>query len=330
MVRPLRIQYEGACYHVTTRGNRRGRIFRDGSDRERFIECLRSAMKRWGIIVHAFVLMDNHYHLLIETPGANLSSAMHQLNCSYSQHFNRRHRYAGHVLQGRFKAILVDRDEYYLELIRYIHLNPVRAGIVNSVDRFRWSSHRAVIDARAAKMWSDFFDPKRVLIHFGRRRSEALREYERFIRAGMGKTRDEVFQGLSFGSILGSPGFADWVRQNFVEDDRLDTEVAGTASFRKGFCSKDVLSLMETMFNMRRKDILSVKRGPGARNEARLLALHLLSRHSTMTQREIGKLFGGIGSAAVSLAAKSCGDECRRNRALSKRLREAMAILKVS
>jgi REP element-mobilizing transposase RayT len=330
VARPLRVQFEGAFYHITSRGNRRERIFIDDGDRERFIECLRRTRQRFGIVIHAFVLMDNHYHLLIETPLANISKSLHHLNCAYSQHFNRRHQCIGHVLQGRFKAIIVDRDEYYLELIRYIHLNPVRAGIVSSVDLYRWSSHRAIIDARHAKIWQDIFDPKLILSHFGRRKSEALHEYKRFINAGIGLGGDDVFKGLSLGYILGSSGFVDWVRQNFIDADKLDSEVKGAPEFRKGFDTNEVLSLMETIYSVRRKDILSVRRGPEARNEARLLAIYLLARHSSMTQREIGKLFGGVGGAAINIATKVCDAELKHNRQLSHRYEETLKILGIS
>ena len=129
MARPLRIEYPGAVYHVTSRGNARKKIFLDDIDRDEFLATLGWVVERFGWGCHAYCLMDNHFHLLIETPKPNLSLGMRQLNGVYTQRFNRRHKRVGHLFQGRFKAILVERDSYLLELARYIVLNPVRIPI---------------------------------------------------------------------------------------------------------------------------------------------------------------------------------------------------------
>ena len=140
----MRIEFRGAVYHVTSRGNTRQAIFRDDIDRIDFLEVLYSVVKRFNFIVHAYCMMRNHYHLLIETPDGNLSQGMRQLNGVYTQRFNRRHNRVGHVLQGRYKAILVEKNSYLLELARYVVLNPVRAaGIVKSPGDWKWSSYRA-------------------------------------------------------------------------------------------------------------------------------------------------------------------------------------------
>lgn len=131
MARPLRIEFTGALYHVTSRGDRREAIYEDDTDRIRFLEVLGQVAADFNWVVHAYCLMTNHYHLVVETPDGNLSKGMRQLNGVYTQYSNRRHRRVGHLFQGRFKAILVDRDSYLLELARYVVLNPVRAGMVS-------------------------------------------------------------------------------------------------------------------------------------------------------------------------------------------------------
>ena len=128
MARPLRIEYEGAVYHVTSRGNARKRIFKDNRDRETFLSTLDTVVVRYNWFCHSYCLMDNHYHIMVETPDANLSMGMRQLNGIYTQQYNRRHHQTGHIFEGRFKAILVQKDHYLLELCRYVVLNPVRAG----------------------------------------------------------------------------------------------------------------------------------------------------------------------------------------------------------
>ena len=143
MARPLRIEYEEAVYHVTSRGNARDRIFSDDSDKEKFLEKLNSVIKRYNWLCHAYCLMDNHYHLLIETLDANLSMGMRQLNGVYTQAYNRRHKRPGHLFQGRYKAILIQKENYLLELCRYVVLNPVRAKIVKNPEDWKWSSYLA-------------------------------------------------------------------------------------------------------------------------------------------------------------------------------------------
>ena len=140
MARPLRIIYEGAFYHVTARGNERRRIFLSHRDYEKFLSYLAEAVHKYGVILHAFVLMANHYHLIVETPKGNLSSFMHSLNSAYTTYFNIKRRRAGHLFQGRYKALLIDVDNYLLELSRYIHLNPVRAGMTERPEAYRYSS----------------------------------------------------------------------------------------------------------------------------------------------------------------------------------------------
>ena len=144
MVRPLRIEYEGALYHVTSRGNAGGDIFVDDKDRTRFLETFSEVVERYRFIIHAYCLMSNHYHVMVETPQGNLSAGMRQLNGVYTQRFNVHRGSRGHLMQGRYKAFLVEKESYLLELSRYIVLNPVRAGKVASPHQWAWSSYRQI------------------------------------------------------------------------------------------------------------------------------------------------------------------------------------------
>ncbi len=140
MARPLRLQYPGACYHVTSRGNEKKPIFRNQKDREKFLAYLESAVVRYEAIIHVWCLMGNHYHLFLETPTGNLSQIMRHINGAYTTYFDVKWKRTGHLFQGRYKAILVEADQYATELSRYIHLNPVRAGIVDTPEGYFWSS----------------------------------------------------------------------------------------------------------------------------------------------------------------------------------------------
>jgi REP element-mobilizing transposase RayT len=153
MARPLRIEFPNALYHITSRGNERQPIYRQDEDRLLFLDVLKEVCRRFNWLVHAYCLMDNHYHLLVETPDGNLSKGMRHLNGVYTQRFNRKQQREGHVFQGRYKAILVDKENYLLELARYIVLNPVRAKMVKSAEEWPWSSYRATAGLIATPSW---------------------------------------------------------------------------------------------------------------------------------------------------------------------------------
>ncbi len=180
MGRPLRIEFPGALYHVTARGNARQDIFIDDDDRQLFLGVLEQVVSRFHLLLHAYCLMDNHFHLVLETPEGNLSRAMRQLNGVYTQAFNRRHGRVGHV-QGRFKAILVERDSYLLELCRYVVLNPVRARITREPATYRWSSYRATVGLDPAP---SFLSADWPLSQFGKQRANARRKYKAFVAEG--------------------------------------------------------------------------------------------------------------------------------------------------
>ncbi len=172
MARPLRIEFPGALYHVTSRGDRREAIFEDGEDRLLFLHTLAEVVDRFNWLCHAYCLMTNHYHLLVETPDGNLSKGMRHLNGVYTQATNRRHMRSGHLFQGRFKGIIVDKDGYLLELTRYVVLNPVRAGMVRQPGKWQRSSYRAMIGETPAPAW---LATDGILAQFAKRRITAQR-----------------------------------------------------------------------------------------------------------------------------------------------------------
>ena len=301
MARPIRIEYENAFYHVTTRGNARGRIFRDDFDRDMFLDTVKSAYKRFNFIIHAFVLMDNHYHFLMETPQANLCASMRHINGVYTQAYNRRHKVVGHLFQGRYKALVVDRDAYYLELIRYIHLNPWRAKMVRQIGDFKYSGHRAVIDKEWAKRWKDWYDREVILKEFGRKENEAVKRYIEFVN--LGKGMGNPLENAIGGYALGDRGFADWLWERFI-DGQDHRELSGSRHLRVQVNIDDVVSAVSKEFGVARKDVFSSDRGRAGVNARRGVALYILNRHTGMTQMEIGKHAGGMNRSAVSEAVR--------------------------
>jgi putative transposase len=212
MARPLRIEFPGALYHVTSRGNGGQTVFLDDTDRESLIAALAEVIERMRWLCHGYCLMGNHYHLLIETPEPNLSHGMRQLGTLSAQRFNRRHGRQGHVFQGRFKAILVERDSHWLELCRYVVLNPVRAGMIRRPEAHIWSSYRATagLSERPAWLWTDW-----VLAQFGKRRQDATKRYREFVCEGIGKT--SPWSELRGQVVLGTDGFVQSLGRSFAE-----------------------------------------------------------------------------------------------------------------
>jgi len=211
MARPLRIEYEGALYHITSRGNAREKIFLTDTDRMEFLDVLTHVVSRFGWTCHAHCLMSNHYHLLVETPLPNLSKGMQLLNGVYTQRFNRATKRSGHVFQGRYKAILVEKESHLLELARYVVLNPVRARAAPSAGDWPWSSYRATAGRVEAPA---FLTIDWILSQFSVERVEAMCAYRRFVGQGRGAG---VWEELRAGSLLGSDGFIEQMKPRLAE-----------------------------------------------------------------------------------------------------------------
>ena len=217
MARPLRLEFAGALYHVTSRGDRREGIYADDADRSCWIGVLAHTCERFNWRVHAYCLMSNHYHLLAETPEGNLSAGMRHLNGVYTQQVNRRHRRVGHVFQGRYKAVLVDRDDYLLEAARYVVLNPVRAGMVGDADAWPWSSFAATAGHVEPPAW---LQTDALLARFAPRRDVARRRYVDHVRAGVGLP--SLWTQLQQQVYLGNEAFIARVQQQMAGAGRCD------------------------------------------------------------------------------------------------------------
>lgn len=202
MARPLRIEYPGAVYHITSRGNRRGGIFMDNEDRKVFLKVLEETIRRFNASCHAYCLMGNHYHLVIETAEPNLSCAMRHLNGVYTQIFNKRHCKCGHLLQGRYSGILIEKASYLLGASRYVVLNPVRAGIVNAPGDWEWSSYNAMAGLAEKP---EFLTTRWLLEQFGEDPVAARARFVEFVEDGRDR---ELWKDLVHGTVLGSEDFA--------------------------------------------------------------------------------------------------------------------------
>src|SRR5258706_13467348 len=295
MSRPLRLEYSGAVWHVTSRGNDRQKIFGDDADREIFISLLGRTVDLFRWRLHAYVLMGNHYHLLVETPEPTLSRGMRQLNGLYTQRFNRRHRRVGHLFQGRFKAILVDKDAHLLELGRYVVLNPVRAALRKSAAAWIWSSYRATAGIENAPAW---LETRATLESFGSSRSRAIEKYRAFVSEGRRGGYDpwESLEGQIF---LGGETFRREAEARLKEMNISDEVPAAQRRPRKGAN----VSVDHVIRKVLGHTLQELRQQPRMLIRERRLVADYLRRGRLMPLREIGALLGVKTWQASALAS---------------------------
>jgi REP element-mobilizing transposase RayT len=311
MGRPLRIEYPGAFYHITSRGNERKAIFQDKKDYERFKGYLESATERYGARIHCFCFMSNHYHLLLETPRGNLHQILHQLNTSYTNYFNVRAKRVGHLFQGRYRAILVDKDAYALELSRYIHLNPVRAHVVQEPSAYQWSSFKDYIGER--KDW-EWLCTEWILGQMSSNERRARGNYRKFVEEGIGKTLQDPLHNVIGSTVLGSEKFVEWVRDKWIQKRQSHRDIPALRELTKWPRLPYIVEEAEKVF------------GKEAKN-ARNAALYLAHRFSGCSLGEIGNYFGGIGPSAVSQHTRRFEQKLRGDKKLAQEIDKLKKIL---
>ncbi|MFZ3135911.1 MAG: transposase [Thermodesulfovibrionales bacterium] len=293
MARQLRIEFEGAFYHVTSRGNQRERIFWNDRDREELKKIIKRTKERYKYLVHAYVFMDNHYHLLIETPHANIKQVMQNINTSYTVYVNRKHKRAGHLFQGRYKAFIVDKESYLLELSRYIHLNPVRAGLVERLEDYKWSSYREYIYGRNGESITDTED---TLYSFSKKCAIAARKYHDFVTAGI---RVESPFKNSSGYLLGGERFREKIKKYLV-GIRDKVEISDIKKIEPRHKITDVVREVAKYYRINERELLKRKR---ATAKQRKVAIYFSKVSSGSKNVEVGSTFG-ITAQAVTNALR--------------------------
>jgi putative transposase len=313
MVRPLRIQYPGALYHVTNRGNERKPIFSDDTDRRKFLEILADSSATYSVRLYSFVLMTNHFHLLVETPRGNLSEFMRHFNITYTSAFNRRHQRVGHLYQGRYKSVLVDGDAYLSMVSRYIHLNPVKVGAVRRKSvkdqlqylwKYKWSSLPGYVSSSRRV---DFVDYPVILEEYGGDCRSGRSRYKKQI-AG------DLVEGLPLKKkivgqcLLGEEDFVGKIREEFLEGG-LDRERPALAEVKRYLGQKMILETICRVTGKNREEIL-FKAGP-----LRQMAMDLLYRVAGMNNPKIGKLMG-VDYSTVSQGRKRFKEKIYKDKRL--------------
>lgn len=283
MARQLRIEYPDAYYHVTARGNERKEIFKSEKDREKFLSYLESAVKRYGAVIHVWCLMSNHYHLLIETPSGNLSQIMQHINGAYTNYFNTKRKRSGHLFQGRYKGILVEADEYALELSRYIHLNPVRIGIASEPSDYKWSSFQ---EYAGKKKTPDWLTTEFILGYFDKSESAAQKKYSVFVEEMTGKEHKNPFQQMVASTMLGTPEFVAAIQEQHLDGKSHHRNLPALKQLKGKPTIDQILEITGNVLNADEK--LATK-----------VAIHLCHRYSGAKLKEIGERFG-VKESAVS------------------------------
>lgn len=312
MARPLRIELEDGLYHVVSRGNARKPVFFDQMDYERRLDWIRRTVETYGWHVHAFCLMPNHDHLFVETPRPNLAAGMHYLNGSYTSYFNRRHRRVGHLLQGRYKAVLIENEGHYWEVSRYIHLNPVRARRVERPEQWAWSSYGGYHSKRRCLPWVTY---RRVLGEFGRDEITARRKYRQFVAEGMDGKVDSPFEEVVHGLLLGSQEFIDRVRSliDLRPDDR------GVPMLRRMRDVPGLPTVVEMVGRAFGRDDELWRRGRRDDSMARAAAAYLARVRFGHPAGEIARALGYAGPSSVTRAVRRVeSDLCRLARQLER------------
>jgi len=292
MARPTRLDYPDTFYHVLSRGNERREIFYNEKDYFRFLDILGKMVERFKVEVHAYVLMKNHYHLLIRTKEANLSRAIQWLGVSYAVWFNRKHRRIGHLFQGRFKSFLIENESYFTALCLYVHGNPLRAGIVQRLLDYKWSSYRTYANKKYQLSW---LTTDLVLGMYGGSRKRFCRAQHSYL----GEERT-LFDELRYGLYLGSDEFAEECIKRVKEED-----IREKPQVRFLLKGRDIQPLAFKIFKeLGEKDPYSVMRSKrGTRRPKRDIVIYILSYLGVYTNRQIGEAFE-VGYTAVTGAAK--------------------------
>lgn len=304
MSRPYRILGENEFYHITSRGNGRRNIYNEDKDYIKFLDYLVRVKEKFQFRLYAYVLMTNHYHLLIQTLQANLHRIMHYINGSYTTYYNKIKRNTGHLFQGRYKSLIVDADSYFKELTRYIHLNPVKAKIAEKPEEYRWSSYKGYLSGKGDG-YIDKEAIKNVLCM-------SVNEYKRFVCSGITE-KEDIFKDVYAGSMLGGASFI----KEKIEELKLQMEsvdISYLSRYKGSIEAEDIVDYISSEYKIKKEDLLKSK---NKQNQAKKNCIYLLKRLTGSSNKEIGKTFN-ISYSAVSKAGSSFEEEMLKNKKTKK------------
>jgi putative transposase len=317
MARPLRIEYEGALYHVTARGNERKRIYFNKTDYKKFRDYIEGTQEKYGCLLHAYVFMTNHYHMIIETPKPNISKVMHYINGSYTTYINKKRDRSGHLFQGRYKAILIDRDNYLLELSRYIHLNPVRAHVVEKPEEFINSSYASYIGNRK----DDIVHHDQILKMISKDKKTAPKLYREFVEKGIGVGLENPLSKTYGGSILGGKSFIKQALSRLKEGVVSRKETSHRKLLESAYQSDVIVDAVSAFFGVDNKEVLN------DRKEYRNICIYIMKKYTGMTNGQIGQIFNGLTFSAVAKVYQRISKAVEENRTMRKKVGKIISTL---
>jgi REP element-mobilizing transposase RayT len=305
MARPWRIEFEGALYHILSRGNEQQDIFRDNEDRASFMKGMREMSERFDIDIFAYVLMNNHYHVLLRTSHANLSRAMQWLGATYTRRFNNRHLRSGHLFQGRFKNIIVQNDAYLMQLSCYIHRNPIRAGIVKRLADYEWSSYPAYAYGKTRPDWLNL---DLILSQFGSKDRHGL--YRNKVQR-YAKEEKRLWEDFRHGLYLGSREFVDTLKSTFLRDD-AHAEIPQQAKLLRESDPQRLLEKAARILDCNVTGFRQSLRIPEQNRDKRDLLIYVLWETGMYKNQEIGDFLGltysSVSRRATIAKARISGD----------------------
>ena len=319
MSRPLRMEYPHAWYHVLNRGRRREGIFRDARDYEWFLQTVREACETWHLRLSAYCLMPNHYHLLVQTPNSNLSRCLRHIDGVYTQRFNRRHGHDGPLFRGRYKALLIEADSYLLPLVRYIHRNPIEAGLAESLEDYPWTSHQGYLSSSLKWKWlyREF-----VWGMLASNQSARIGAYRKFIVGEDTKGLIQIFSMKRWPVFLGSEGFLAKVKGRFFSK-KADIEVPDRKTLAPDL--DFLIEVVKEEYGIRQEELFYSRRGNY--NEARNVAIYLVRKLRGDRLKEIGEVFGIGKYSTVSSAVQRVKVGIERDERLRKRISHLIATI---
>lgn len=281
MARPLRVEFPGAFYHATSRGNEKGMIFNTDRDNEKFLGYVEDACKRFKFVIHSYCLMSNHYHFIIETPLGNLSRSMQYINSSYTSYYNVKWGRAGHLFQGRYKAILIDADSYIQQLSRYVHLNPVRAKMVKSPEEYKWSSYACYVSAKKSP---NFLNTEFTLHFFDNKKME----YQKFVEEGLVKITENPFKEMKAGFILGDDEFANRIKDKYLKNREETRDLPELRALNKNNISSElIINMIEEQRYLNDKEKIKFK-------------IYFLRKYTSITLQEISDILASYKTISIS------------------------------
>ncbi len=313
MARTLRLEFKKALYHIISRGNEKKAIFKDKKDYIKLLKILKETKEKFNYKLYVYVLMPNHYHFIIETLNANLSRIMHTINSGYTTWFNHRYKRSGHLFQGRYKSILVDKDTYLLELSRYIHLNPLRANIVSSPENYEYSSYQEYTKKSKYRL----VDKKDIMEYF----NNNSKRFEEFVKDGI-NTPIKIDRPYG-GFILGSTKFIKETLEK-IKNKELKEEISYRKELKQNISKEDILKEVVSYYKLKETHI---KKSKSYLNRVRKVSIYLLKKYTPMQNKEIGAEFK-ISYSGISKVKNRLEHEIKKNEQLKKEIEYILSRVK--